>query len=705
MSVSLKKALAALSCIVAVTVGADAISQPALVQTPPVAVRTPLSDSDGATLNAIITAAKRGDGARIRVLMVSVNDPIARKIALWALADAAPQSLSFIEADSARRDLAGWPKATGRQIAAEKLLETAGMGPAAIIAWFGESPPETAEGAMALASALRASNRAADAATLIRKVWREKLFGQDVQKQMLARFGDVLTIEDHRARLDALLYGPQGPAARDMIDLVPDADKALALARIAFRSNAGNAGALAAALPADQATNPGLTFERVAYYRRSGRNDMAISLLGGMPRALPHDDAATRMWKERYPLVLYALRNGNSQGAYAAAANSGITKGGDAADAEFYAGWIALTRLRNPQLADKHFANLQAIGSSPITQGRALYWRGRAAEAMGDPVNAQIFYAQGARFPTAFYGQLAAAKAGVGLDLGRDPEITQADRSRFEAREIIQAARDLAEIGARDQFRAFVLAADDILPNAAEEALLVDLARGYGDQDLGMRVVRTAATRGFVLPERGYPFRTPPAGVSAPETALIYGIIRQESGFDPRVRSPVGATGLMQLMPGTAAVVARRMGVGYNLSQLYDPDYNMRLGSSYLAQMVDNFGGSYVMAVAAYNAGPGRPPEWASFCGDPRGAAGDPIDFIECIPFSETRNYVMRVMEGMQVYRARLNGGKAPVMLANDLQRGVFGYTPAPSATPPAYTTPTAPPASGRPATMQPIPD
>lgn len=705
MSVGLKKALAALSCVVAVTVGADAISQPALVQTPAVAIRTPLSDSDGATLNAILTAARGGDGGRIRVLMASLTDPISRKIALWALADAAPQSLSFIEADSARRDLAGWPKATGRQIAAEKLLETAGMGPAATIAWFGESPPETAEGAMALASALRASNRAADAAALIRKVWREKLFGQDVQRQMLSRFGDVLTVDDHRARLDALLYGPQGPAARDMIDLVPDADKQLALARIAFRANAGNAGALAAALPADQATNPGLTFERVAYYRRSGRNDMAISLLGGMPRTLPHDDAASRMWKERYPLILYALRQNNNQGAYAAAANSGITKGGDAADAEFYAGWIALTRLRNPQQADKHFANLQAIGSSPITQGRALYWRGRAAEAMGDTVNAQIFYAQGARFPTAFYGQLAAAKAGVDIDLGRDPEINQADRARFEAREIIQAARDLAEIGAKDQFRAFVLAADDILPSAAEEALLVDLARGYNDQDLGMRVVRTAATRGFILPERGYPLRAPPAGVTAPETALIYGIIRQESGFDPRVRSPVGATGLMQLMPGTAAVVARRMGVGYNLSQLYDPDYNMRLGSNYLAQMVDNFGGSYVMAIAAYNAGPGRPPEWAGFCGDPRGSQGDPIDYIECIPFTETRNYVMRVMEGMQVYRARLNGGKAPVMLANDLQRGVFGYAAAPSATPPVYATPAAPPRAGGPATMQPIPD
>ncbi|MEO8112867.1 MAG: lytic transglycosylase domain-containing protein, partial [Phenylobacterium sp.] len=161
-----------------------------------------------------------------------------------------------------------------------------------------------------------------------------------------------------------------------------------------------------------------------------------------------------------------------------------------------------------------------------------------------------------------------------------------------------------------------------------------------------------------------------------PEPALVLGITRQESGFDPLVRSGVGARGMMQLMPSTAAVVARRMGTSYAPSMLDEPDYNMRLGSTFLGHMVDQFSGSYVMAIAAYNAGPGRPPQWSAYCGDPRGGTVDPVDFIECIPFSETRNYVMRVMEGLQVYRAKLNGGSAPITLSSDMRRGGYDYPP-----------------------------
>ena len=193
-----------------------------------------------------------------------------------------------------------------------------------------------------------------------------------------------------------------------------------------------------------------------------------------------------------------------------------------------------------------------------------------------------------------------------------------------------------------------------------------------------MRVVRIAAQHGFVLPERGYPLRTPPGVAGAPEAAFVLGIIRQESGFDPHVRSSAGALGMMQLMPGTAQILARRLGYSYGAGRLEDADYNMQLGSAYLGQLVDRFGGSYLMAAAAYNAGPGRPLEWASFCGDPRSSSTDPADFIECIPFSETRNYVMRVLEATEVYRARLAGGSAPLSLMSDLKRGGYGggYAP-----------------------------
>jgi soluble lytic murein transglycosylase len=648
-----------------------------LTQTPATAYRTSLSDSDSAALKSGLDAARRADVSGARSAIQQIRDPVARKIVTWALVDANSEQLSFFELDQARRDLAGWPRAVRRQSAAEKQIEASGQSPQQVIAWFGGAEPLTPEGAMALASAYKATGKAPAASDLIRRFWRDKAFEADAQRTMLARFGDVLTPDDHVRRADVLLFGAQGPAARDMITLLPADQQQLALARIALRQNAGDAETQANALPASVARSPGVAFERAGYYRRKGQDDLAVSYLKNFPSEMSYPDSGGRIWDERYRLTLSSLKRGDAAGAYAAAANTGLKSGADAAEAEFYAGWIALTRLKNPAQAEIHFKALDRIGSSPITRGRALYWRGRAVEAMAGKEASEPFYEAAGRYNTTFYGILALERLGeTQLVLGSDPALTQADRIRFEGRDSVRAARVLAENGYRDLFRVFVLALDDVLPSAEEEALLVDLVRGYGDQDTSMKVVRSAAQRGFVLPQRGYPVRMPPETITPAEPALVLGITRQESGFDPMVRSGAGARGMMQLMPGTAAIVARKVGVGYSPGQLDDPDYNMRLGSSYLGGMVGNFSGSYVMAIAGYNAGPGRPTQWTSFCGDPRGGGTDPIDFIECIPFSETRNYVMRVMEGMQVYRARLNGGTAPITLSADLKRGGYAYAP-----------------------------
>jgi soluble lytic murein transglycosylase len=459
-----------------------------------------------------------------------------------------------------------------------------------------------------------------------------------------------------------------------MVALLPMDQQQMALARIALRSDASNANDLVAALTPQASATPGVAFERAAYMRRKGLDSLAIGQLQNFPKEVVTPEQADRIWDERYRLVLASLRNGDARSAYAAAADSGLTTGSDAADAEFYAGWIALSKLNDPTRAAKHFAALERIGSSPITKARALYWQGRAAEAKRDTATAEEFYSRAAQNYTTFYGQLAGQKIGRRLTLASDPQISPEVRRQFEAREPVQAARLFYDIGQRELFRAFLLNLDDSLPSAEEEALLVDMARGYGDQDTSMKVARAAAQRGFILPQRAYPLRNPPSTMNAPEPSLVLGITRQESGFDPLVRSGVGARGMMQLMPATAAVVARKMGVSYSPGMLDEPDYNMRLGSSYLGQLVDQFSGSYVMAIAGYNAGPGRPNQWSAYCGDPRGGSTDPLDFIECIPFSETRNYVMRVMEGMQVYRAKLNGGSIPITLATDLKRGSYGY-------------------------------
>jgi len=694
---SIRNALLAAGAVLAATAAAEAqpaypVAPNAVISTPPVSapfgpppqVSTPsfsarrtLSDADAQALRGVLEAIRRGDVASARTNLSLINDPVGRRIAQWAYVDAAASAMSFFELEQARRDLAGWPREARRIAATEKRLDGSGLSAQQTVAWFGGAEPQTAEGALALASAYRVLGRHDEANALVRKIWREKAFESDVQRAILMRFPGVLTENDHVRRADMMLYGSQGPAARDMIGLLPPDYQLLAQARLALRSNAANANDLAAAVPSNLANSPGLAFERAAYLRRRGLDTLALALLQNFPKEPANPAMADRIWDERYQLTLLALRNGDSRAAYGAAANSGLTSGGDAADAEFYAGWIALRRLKDPAQADVHFAALERIGSSPMTRSRALYWRGRAAEARGDKGASQRFYEQAAQYYTTFYGQLAGERVGDGrLTLPSDPEVTSADRARFEGRDTIQAARLLYEMGQRDQFRSLVLGLDDILPTAGEEAMLVDLVRSYGEQDTSMKVVRSAATRGFILPQRGYPFRTPPQVAGAPEPALVLGITRQESGFDPMVRSGVGARGMMQLMPATAAVVARKTGVGYSPSMLDDPDYNMRLGSSYLGEVIDRFSGSYVMGIASYNAGPGRPAQWAAFCGDPRTASSDPIDFIECIPFSETRNYVMRVMEGMQVYRARIAGGSTKITLSTDLRRGAYSYIP-----------------------------
>jgi soluble lytic murein transglycosylase len=658
-----------------VAVGTAALaSDPGLggAQTLQYSYRASLSDSDVRTLGNALEAAKRGDPAEVRQAMGLLSDPLARKIALWALIETSPDGMSYAELEGARRDLAGWPGAAGREAATEKVLEGGGLSSGAVISWFAGADPTTAQGAMALAAAYQATGQQPKAAEVIRHIWRTRSFDAASQQTMLNRFGSALSADDDVAREDMLLYGAQGDATHQLAAMLPADQRTLAEARMAIREGAANADSLIDALPAALRNAPGLAYEEALRAERRGDDAGALALIPNLPTAIPDPEAQSRMWKLRKPLVIAALKVGDARGAYRAAAGSGCDQGADGAEAEFYAGWIALTRLKDPHLADEHFAKLQEIGQSPITASRALYWRGRAAEAEGDPMNAQLFYASAAKYPTAFYGQLGAAKAGqTTITVGSDPTITAADRARFDDREEVRAVRMLAEIGAKDTFTRFVLGLAETLPTDTEAAQLVDLVRGEGDQYLSMKVVRAAAKHGYVLPERGYPLHATPGGGSV-EVAYVLGITRQESGFDPHVRSPAGATGMMQLMPATARSLSHKY--GYGEGSLEDADYNMQLGSAYLGQLMDQFGGSYVMATAAYNAGPGRPTEWTSFCGDPRMSSTDPADYIECIPFSETRDYVMRVMEGMQVYRARLAGGTGKLTLPADLKRGGYGY-------------------------------
>ena len=638
-----------------------------------------LNDQDTALFRQGLEQARARDVVGTRATAAQISDPVARKLVEWALIDTSAEQLPYSDLAAAQTAMAGWPRAESRRTATERALDLAYAGPDAALALFATTPPSTAEGAVALADALEQRGRRDEARALITEWWRTRSFDEPVQARILTRWGGWLTQADHEARLNMLLLGPHGPATRAMAQMVSPERRAVAEAAMALRT-AYSPDAVVAGLTPAQAMDPAVALERVRILRSQSRQSEGFALLAALPPAPTHDAGQDTLWSERRNYFLDALERRNWRAAYDAMAGHGFRSGDRMVDAEFFAGWVALTKLDDPARAARHFEILRQSSSTPITQGRALYWLGRAAEAQGNTPTAIQHYRAGAQHIQSFYGQLAAEKAGLTtLTLPGDPVPADGDRAAFEANELVRALRILGETGETSLFRVFAYQLDDDLPTATDLALLMDLSRAYGEGFTAMMVGRAASQRGFLMPERQYPVRIPPQVPGAAPLAFTLAITRQESSFDPRARSGADARGMMQFLPSTASMVARQLGMPYSAEQLWDPDYNMTLGSYHLGDLTNRFGGSMLLTTVAYNAGPARPPQWIARCGDPRGEV-DPVDFIECAPFTETRNYMMRVMENMSIYKARLNGGSAQLTLSNDLRRGV-----SPSAGPRPY--------------------
>jgi len=638
-----------------------------------------LSDADSQALSSALQAVKSGNFSYADSLAHGMSNPVARKIVTWAIISNDGNIYGFPQLDAARRDLWGWPREQKRQIAAEKLIALSGMTPQQVVDWFQGSPPQSVEGATALITAYGNLAQRDKAQALAKDWWRNHVFDSIAQANFYQAFGSYLDQSDHTARLACLelnVQSGQSQAIRDMTAYAAPHQADIAAAVIAMRTGAASSDSLYQTALAGDPHNKVLAFARARYLSSKGLEPLGFALLPDLPSATMSPEAASQLYGLRLAYFKAALKAHDYRAAYNAMNGGGFQPGESMAEAEFFAGWMALVKLNDVNAAISHFQTLATAGTSPITQGRANYWLGRAYEARNDASKndadtAHAYYVKGGQYIYAFYGQMAAEKAGVTtISIGKDPVPTQADRDRFNSRDMVQAARILGNLGQTDLFRQIVLTLDTVLPNAEEEALLVDMTASYDTQVVAMKVARMSMQRGFYLPERAYPMRGY-TDIQGPEKAFTLAIARQESGFDPSVRSGANAKGVMQLIPSTARAVANRLNMPWNEAKLYDADYNMTIGAHHLGELVDHFGGSYIMAAAGYNAGPSRMGTWIGDCGDPRGPNADPLSFIECHPLTETRNYMMRVIENMRVYRARLNGGTAPLTAMADVTRGI----------------------------------
>jgi soluble lytic murein transglycosylase len=522
---------------------------------------------------------------------------------------------------------------------------------------FEETTPRTLEGVLALTRAYLALRKADEARALLAPYWRKERFPSRAEEKILAEFGGLLTRDDHRHRMIRMLHIDRIGSAERVAELA--GREALAAAWAAVTRGEADAGKLIAEVPKAE-RGPAYLFVKTRYLRRAGKISAAAETMRQAPTdagALVDPDA---WWIERRVLSRELLDIGKPEAAYEIAASHAAASPVHAVDAEFHAGWYALRFLDAPEKARGHFRRIVELSDGPISLARGHYWLARALEAAGEDAAARDHFVRAAEHQTAFYGQIAAARLSSVETASLLPEIGTDDRRHFGARPAVHAIRRLEAIEAYDEADALYRALAHELNDAGEIMLLAEMAETRGDHRLALRVGKWAAARGLEVGAIAFPVGAIPetSDISAAGTALAYAIARQESEFNASARSPAGALGMLQLLPGTARDMARAIGVSYEPARLTrDAAYNAQLGAAYLGTQLERFDGSYILTFAGYNAGPRRAREWVERYGDPRGAAlKDVIDWIERIPYHETRAYVQRVMENYQVYKMRLSG-------------------------------------------------
>jgi len=634
-----------------------------------------LSAGDEANLRTAISASDKGDAHGAFAATARIDDDAARKFATWYIYRSGGGSAELIEAfRTANQDWPALEELRGRAEATLFLDDAVEQ----TKTFFATSPPMTGIGKAALASALIKEGNDAAAKLLIASAWRDHKLSEPVEKKILDRFGTMLTSEDHHARIDRLLY-KDDPGVADTVlrvaKLLPPDEQQKVSARIAILKRNDGAGSLLDALPeSTTAGDVGLLFNRIQWLRRNHRDEEAWKLLLSAPSDPDKLLDAESWWIERRLNCRAALNAGQSRIAYEIAVTHGLTSGEAYVEAEFLVGWIALRFLNEPNTALGHFLAARIKARSSKTIALTEYWLGRTRAALGDSGSAANDFRVAALYPQYFYGQLARQVFDERPTLALPTEApSPADIQRFLANDAVRAIAVAHAVEMDQVTPQFFLTQARQLKSPGEIVLLAELAKATGKPKLALTLAKIAFNRDMPVGEYALPLGVLPEFNSLlaehVDPALVHALSRQESEFKADAKSSVGATGLMQLMPPTARVVCKQYNVKYEAAQLTKPVYNIQLGEAFLGDLIHSYSGSYLLALAAYNAGGGRVQEWTKQFGDPRNPDVDPIDWIERIPFTETRNYVKKIMETLQLYRSRL-GDDAALQLVQDLNRG-----------------------------------
>ena len=649
----------------------------------PLLSKTP-SPEDVQHLRDAVGAVRSNNMESFSEAKAQISDPVGRKLADWIRLRNGMGELAEYEAFLKDNPL--WP---GRSVLTEHLeaaLFTEGGSAKEIKKYFAASPPQTGIGYAALAAANLADGNTEEARKLAAKVWREMTIPAGLEAGFLKRFGDLLTPADHQWRFNRMVTddvrwagnrADRAAFARRIIPLLPAAEQKKATARLAVFNRASNARALMSALPSGGAGDTGLAFHRIQLLRKASKIEEAAKVILAIPPDPTKIAVLDEWWAERRELAYGALKMDKMKLAYELVKNAGPLTVNPLKEQTFMAGWIAFRYLNKPGVAEKHFKDFAAAADGPLSRAKAAYWLGRVADARGDKAEAARQYRLATKNPDTFHGLLAMQMLQNGrtnLDI-KPPALPSPQQVRKfvsldAAKALVMASK--AKLS-RVYTRSFLTGLGNRLPSEAEAGMVAHVADALGDPQMSVRIAKSAVARGQNLLTYAYPTSSFPSYKplrAPPETALLLGLARQETEFEPQTVSGAGAKGLLQVMTVTAQHVCHDYKIKCQTPRLLsDTQYNVMIASAYIADRMDDFGGSYVLGLAGYNAGPGRARQWIRENGDPRDPKVDPVDWIERIPITETRDYVTKVLANIQMYRARLGNSANALRMQQDLVR------------------------------------
>lgn len=611
-----------------------------------------------------------------------VKNPEVVRVLMWSYLTARRTPAKFEDVKAFLDRHEDWPYRRTMMRRAEETMPAA-LSDAEVVQWFAVmGGPVSTLGRMRLAEAWEALGQTERAIQAYRETWIEGNFTKSQEKTFYRRHKRHLTAEDHIKRLDRLIWEERYWPARRQIWKVDETERKVAIARLWLMKREGNVDKAIADVediaPA-RVHDAGLVYERLRWRRRKGRHEQAAELFDDVQG---DPGRADKWWTERAIISRNFLDDAHKakakspdkaqakyKAAYAITSGHGLTveDPADYSEAEWMSGWIALRFLNDPERALHHFTHMYEIVNYPISVARGAYWSGRAAQEQGDKTEARRWFERAAQHTTTYYGQLARAHLGLNDTAPMAPGMPRPNgtlRQAFDDHPMKRAAQILAELDEHDRMRPFLQRLSDADPSPAWRNMSARFAADHGRPDMAVRIAKESEREGAPLGAVGYPARALPvpkafANGGGVEMPLVLAVIRQESAFYVRAKSHAGARGLMQVMPATAKRVARANRMPYDRDRLMvDADYNLTIGQVYLSGVIEQFEGSYPLALAAYNAGPHRVKRWLRRYGDPRAGEIDIIDWVELIPFSETRNYVQRVLENLEVYRHGLKTQK-----------------------------------------------